>query len=204
MADYYCQVHGVFPNGRTWSTGRHITSGQSPTALLTTWQNAWTTAWNDSTNGFKLVYPTGTEITSFSVATLGPTMKETSKVAASAALAGVNTNASLPSNSTVVLSWSSSSRIGRTARGNQRMPAVAENEVVNDKLISGTQASISAAINIVKTAIQADGSSFFVFPPATTSTGIPAYTKQVLDTVKCRDKLGSENKRPKKEPATYV
>jgi hypothetical protein len=204
MSDYFCTVNGVFPNGRKWSTGRHITSGQSPSALLTTWANAWTAAWNDGANGFKLFYPVGTVVQSFTVATLGATMRQTAKISQAAALAGTNANPSLPAQVSVVLSWSSSSSIGRTKRGNQKLPAPAENEVVNDKIPGPSQTSLSVAANMVKTAITADGSTFFSFPRSDTSTGIPAYTKSVLDTVKCRDKVGSANKRSKKEPSTYV
>lgn len=204
MTDYYCQLYGQFPNGRKWSTARHITSSQLPAEMLTTWTNAITAAWNDGANGFKLVYPVATTTQRVTVATLGPTMRETAKLEAALVLPGVNTNASLPVSNSIVFSWSSSTRIGRTARGNQKFPAPAENEAVNDKLVGDTQTALKAAITMIKTAIQSDGSQFFVYPDSDTSTGIPAYTKQTIDTVACRDVLGTIRKRIKKEPATYV
>lgn len=204
MADYFAQCFGVFPNGEGWSTGRHITSSQSPTSLLTTWANAWTAAWNDGTNGFKLVYPTGTILQRFSIATLGSSMQELAKVQQAATLAGVNTNESAPTQVSIVFPWTSSAQIGRTARGHQSMPAPSVNELVVNKLVSGTQTSLSAAMNMVKNAITADGSTFFLFPRFTTSTGIAPYTKTVVDTVKCRDKVGTQDKRYRKELATYV
>ena len=204
MTDYYAQVFGHFNNARKWSTGRHITSNQSPAALLTTWSNAWTTAWNDATNGFKLNYPTGLAITNVQIATLDGTMKQTAKVGAPLALAGTSAGFPLPTSLAVVLAWSSSTQIGRTKRGHMAMPAPAENAVLNDTLTGTAQGQFSAAINLVKSAINADGSTFFVYPKFVTSTGIPAFTKTVTDVVKARDKMGSMDERMETEGATYV
>jgi len=203
MPDYFAQVHGVLPSGRSWSTGRHITSNQTEAELLTTWQNAWTSAWNLATTGLSTVFPAGLSITQFTVATLNGSMRELTKSAADVDLVGTATGDSLPSNSSVVIDWRSNS-VQRTGRGRQALPPVAEDMSTLDMLTTTAKNNIKAAMTTVRTAVNADGSTFFVFPTTETKNGTPPFTKTVLTSVSVRDKVGSQRRRYKKEPVSYT
>jgi predicted trehalose synthase len=203
MADYIAIVRGVQPNGRSWSTSRHITSGQTEAALLTTWQNAWTTAWNLATTGLNTVYTTGLTITQFEVGTLNGSMRKISKSVANVSLAGIATGTSLPANNSIVVDWTSATT-QRYGRGRQALPAPADSQVVNDDLVAGTATNVKAAMTSVHTAVAADGSTYFVFPRFTTQGGQPAFQKTVVTTALVRNKTGSQRKRYKKETVSYT
>lgn len=107
MSDYVAFVRGVLPNGRPWSTERKITSVQSPSALLTTWQNAWTTAWNLATTGLATVYNAATTITQFEVGTLDGSMRKVAKTVANVNLVGSDANDPISGNNSIVVHWTS-------------------------------------------------------------------------------------------------
>ena len=204
MTDFYCQVFGLLPNGEKWSTGRHITSGRPLATMLSVWGAAWDSAWTNGTYGLQGIYPTDLTVTGYSAASLDGNMREIAKQLLSASHAGVDSADSLPSNVSIVLSWRSSQDVRKTARGNQKLPGPSNDKVIDDKLDSVVQGHVSAAINAVKSAVIADGSTFFVFPRFNTFSGPLALSKTVIDTVTCRDKVGTMKKRIRKEAATYV
>src|SRR6476659_3389077 len=92
MADYYCRAEGNFTTDLEWGIGRHITSAQSPSALLTTWTNAWVSAWTDGTHGLDALYPTTTTISRFSVATLDGLYLQVAKVEGTSSHAGTSSS----------------------------------------------------------------------------------------------------------------
>jgi hypothetical protein len=202
MTDYIAYVRGVLTDGRAWSTERHITSTQSPTALLTTWQNAWTSAWNLATTGLATVYDTGTSITGFEVGTLNATMNKVAKTTSSVSLAGTASGSSLPGSQSVVVDWTSTVT-QRYGRGRMALPAPAESQTAGDTISATPGANIKAAITSVQTAVQADGSTFFVFPKFKTVSGQPAFTKTVLTSFSVRKQLGTQRRRTRKTTKTY-
>lgn len=204
MTDYVAIVRGVLPNGRSWSTSRHITSNQNESTLLATWANAWTSAWNTATTGLATVYTAGTTITEFEVGTLNGTMRKVSHSTQTAALAGSNASDAGAQNTAIVVYWGSAGTL-RNQRGRQKLPAPAEDQVVGGVLSATPATNIKTAMDAVATAVRADGSTYFVFPRYTTEAGIPAYTKTVLiGNALVRNQLGSENKRERKVTKTYT
>lgn len=202
MADYVAFVRGTLPNGRPWSTERKITSTQSPSALLTTWQNAWTSAWNLAVTGLKVVYDANTKITQFEVGTLDSNMRKVAKTTANVNLVGTDAGDPISGNNSVVVFWTSAVT-QKYGRGFQRLPPPTE-AFVNGLTITATGgANIKAAIQSVQTAVQADGSSFFVAPRFTTETGQPAFAKTVLTTFAVREQLGDISEREEKVAKTY-
>lgn len=162
MADYYCRAEGNFTSDLEWGIGRHITSAQAPAALLTTWTNAWVSAWTDGTHGLSALYPTTTTISRFSVATLDGLYLQVAKVIGTSSHAGVDTGDSLPYNNATLVGLRSLTQIGKHARGHFLLPAMVET-FWNAGVFAPTQAArASVAVNTVRTAIQADGSTFFL------------------------------------------
>jgi len=203
MTDYFAQIHGVLPNGRSWSTGRHITSSQTEGGLLTTWGNAWSAAWAVSGTGLATLFSSGLTLTGYTVATLDATMRELTKSSSTVSAAGVATGTSLPSNCSIVIDWRSSS-LKRSARGRQALPPPADTQVGNDLLLSTPANNVKTALLAVQSAIQSDGSSFFVYNRHPLIDGTPAYHKTVLTSLVVRTKIGSQRKRYRKEVAVYV
>lgn len=202
MADYVAIVRGVLPNARPWSTGRFITSGQSPSALLTTWQNAWTTAWNLAVTGMAIQYDAATTITQFEIGTLNATLRKVAKTTATVALVGADAGQPLGATDTIVVEWTSAVT-QPYGRGFNRMPPPTEN-FANDGVISATGgANMKAAFTSIRAAIIADGSTFFVAPRFATESGQPAYAKTVLTGFRVRQQLGTERVREEKVPKTY-
>lgn len=202
MADYVAFVRGTLPNGRPWSTNRKITSTQSPSALLTTWQNAWTSAWNLAVTGLNVMYDANTKITEFEVGTLDASLRKVAKTTASVNLVGTDANDPISGNNDVVIFWSSSVT-QKYGHGFNKLPPPCE-DMVNGLVIAATPgANFKAAIQSVQTAVQADGSTFFVAPRFTTESGQPAFAKTVLTTFKVREQLGDMRTREQKVAKTY-
>lgn len=203
MTDYFAQIHGVLPNGRSWSTGRHITSSQTEGGLLTTWGNAWTAAWTPTGTGLATLFSTGLTLTGYTVSTLDATMRQLTKSSTTVSAAGVATGTSLPSNNSIVVDWRSTS-LKRSARGRQALPPPADNQVTNDNLIAGSATNVKNGLLSVQSAIQADGSSFFVFNRHPLVDGTPAYHKTIITSLVVRNKVGSQRKRYRKEVSSYT
>ena len=202
MTDYVAFVRGSLPNGRPWSTERKITSTQSPSALLTTWQNAWTTAWNLATTGLATVYNATTTISQFEVGTLNASMSKVAKVTANVNLVGSDANDPISGNNSIVVHWTSSVT-QKYGQGFMKLPPPCE-DMVNGLVIAATPgANIKAAIGAVRTAIQADGSTFFVAPRFLTESGQPAFAKTVLTAFAVREQLGDMRVREQKVTKTY-
>lgn len=202
MTDYIAYVRGVLADGRAWSTERHITSNQSASALLTTWQNAWTTAWNLATTGLATVYESSTSITQFEVGTLNGSMRKIAKVTATVSLAGTASGTGLPGSNSIVVDWTSTVT-QKYGRGRMALPAPADSQVADDALSATPGANVKAAIASVQTAVQADGSTFFVYPRFATQSGQPAFTKTVTTTFAVRKQLGTQRRRTRKTTKTY-
>ena len=202
MTDYIAYVRGVLNDGRAWSTERHITSTQSPTALLTTWQNAWTSAWNLATTGLATVYDTGTSITGFEIGTLNAQMRKVAKSTSTVSLAGTASGSALPGSQSVVVDWTSTVT-QRWGRGRMALPAPADSQAAGDTIGATPGANIKAAITSIQTAVQADGSTFFVFPRYATVSGQPAFAKTVLTSFSVRKQLGTQRRRTRKTTKTY-
>lgn len=204
MTDYVAIVRGVLPNGQSWSTSRHITSNQTEASLLTTWENAWTSAWNLAVTGLATVYTAGTTITGFEVGSLDGSMRKVSHSLASASLAGSNGTTAGAQNTSVVIYWGSAGTL-RNQRGRQKLPAPAQDQAT-DGVLGGTPANnIKAAMDSIATAVRSDGSTYFVFPRYETETGIPPFTKTVLiGNALVRNQLGTEAKRERKVVKTYT
>lgn len=204
MTDYVATVRGVLPNGRSWSTSRHITSAQSEAALLTTWANAWTSAWNLATTGLATVYTATMSITDFEVGTLNGTMRKVSKSPDAVSLVGTATGDAGSDNTAIIVDWNSAGTM-RNQRGRQFLPAPAESQVAGGVLLSTPATNIKAAMDSVATAVRADGSTYFVFPRYETEGGVAPYTKTILiGNALVRNQLGSQRKREKKVSKTYT
>lgn len=202
MSDYVAFVRGSLPNGRPWSTERKITSTQSPSALLTTWQNAWTSAWNLAVTGLATVYDANTKITQFEVGTLDANMRKVAKTTANVNLVGSDANDPISGNNDIVILWTSAVT-QKYGRGFMKLPPPCE-DMVNGLVIAATPgANIKAAIGSVRTAVQADGSTFFVAPRFLTESGQPAFAKTVLTNFAVREQLGDMRVREAKVTKTY-
>lgn len=202
MADYIAYVRGVLLDGRAWSTERHITSNQSPSALLFTWQTAWTNAWNLATTGLSTVYDANTKITGFEVGTLNATMHKIAKTTGTVSLAGTATGTGLPGANSIVVDWTSTVT-QKYGRGRMALPAPADSQVTGDSLSATPGANVKAAVTSVQSSITADGSTFFVYPRFTTQSGQPAFTKTVLSSFSVRQQLGTQRRRTRKTTKTY-
>ncbi len=198
------RLDGVYANGQKWSCGFRVTSGQSLAALSTTMTNAWAAAWNNGTYGLKLIYPAGTNMVGVTVSSLDATMKQTFKQFTSSFNVGASGGTSTGLASSVVVSMRSTG-IKRWQRGRFKLPAPDPQFVTVDKLQSTPGGHVASAVNSVKTAVQADGSTVFVcglkdhkLLPGT------AFVKTVIDLpFEVADKLGTQRNRTKSEPVTY-
>lgn len=207
MTDYYCQVHGTFADGETWSTGLHVTSARIPSDMLTTWAGAITNAWTNATYGLEALLPTATVATSATVATLGPTMRETAKIQQTLALPGTAAGDTLPYLNSAVISLRSNN-IQRKGRGRLYMPAFEETFVNNDVVIPSATARLKSAWQSVYSAIIADGSTVFVFNRKDTSAlhppVIPAFTKEIITSLLVSNKPARQSRRTRRKAAVYV
>lgn len=202
MADYVAFVRGTLPNGRPWSTQRKITSVQSPSALLTTWANAWSGAWNLAVTGLNVLYDANTKITQYEIGSLDGNMRKTAKVTDNVNLVGTDAGDPISANNSVVVYWTSAVT-QKYGHGFNALPPPTENFVNGLTLTATGGADFKAAILAVKNAIQADGSTFFVAPRYLTESGQAAFAKTVLTNYAVREQLGDRSEREEKVAKTY-
>jgi hypothetical protein len=205
MTDYYCQVHGVFGDGSTWSTGMHVTSNQSESALLTTWSGAITNMWINSAYGIRQYLPIPTVATSVSVATLNATMHEISKSFLAISYPGTAPGDSLPYLNSAVLSLRGTN-IQKHGRGRMYLPALEETFVNDDVVVPAATANIKLAIQSVFSAINADGSTVFVTNKKALKSDptYPLYSKTVVSTPFVSNKPARQSRRTRHKAAQYV
>ena len=202
MADYVAFVRGTLPNGRPWSTSRKITSTQSPSALLTTWQNAWTSAWNLAVTGLNVMYDANTKITEFEVGTLDASMRKVAKAPATVSLVGTDAGDPLPASNSVIVYWTSAVT-QKYGHGFNKLPPPTETFSDGLTITATGGANFKAAVQSIQTAIEADGSTFFVAPRYLTESGQAAFAKTVLTAFQVREQLGDERLRENKVTKTY-
>ena len=198
------RVNGVYAAGGKWSFGFRVTSTQSLAALATTMTNAWASAWTNGTYGLALIYPAGTNMVSTTVASLDGTMKQTFKIVTAASHVGASGGTSLGYASSIVVSMRSTG-IKRWQRGRFKLPAPDPQFVTGDRLLGTPGGHVSTAVNSVKTAVQADGSTVFVCGLADHKL-LPgtAFVKTVIDLpFEVADKLGTQRNRTKGESVAY-
>lgn len=203
MTDYYCQVHGQYSPALSWSFGAHVTSSLAEGALATVWNQAWTAAWTDTTNGLQQFLPVATEMTGTSTATLNATMHEVSKTNATAVIPGTAPGDTLPYLNSIVVS-ERGPNIQRHGRGRMYLPAFEETFVNNDILIPAAQTKVSAAVNSVLSALGSNNSSVFVTNKKPLKDGTPAYQKSPINQWKVSNKPARQSRRVKKVTAIYV
>ena len=208
MADYKAEVHGQFAVGLEWSYGLHITSNQDRAALLTTWSNAWNSAWTDSTHGLQTLYPTTTEVNEYSIAQLNGIYEETFKVTLASTVAGTSTEDSLPFQEATLISLRSPASGGH-GRGRFFLPAMIETAVNGDLVSDAAATRTKAAVLAVKAAIEADGSTVFVVDkgvphPIPPNPVVPPGPKFVITDWKVSRKPSRQARRVRKVKAVYV
>jgi hypothetical protein len=181
----------------------HITSNQSEAALLTTWNNAWSSAWTDAGHGLDALYPAGTVLEGTSVATLNGTMHEVTKTPGTLNLPGTAVGDTLPYLNATLLSLRSAS-VQRHARGRIFLPAMEESFVNNDVLIPASVTRVSLAAQAVKAAITADGSTIFVTNKKPLKDGTPAFGKTIITTILVSNKPARQSRRTRKIQPVYT
>ena len=202
MSEYVAFVRGSLPNGRPWSTQRMIESVDSMSTLLTNWQNAWTSAWNLAVTGLNVMYDANTKITEFEVGTLDGSLRKVAKDTAAVNLAGTDGGDPLSANNAVVIYWTSAVT-QRWVHGFNKLPPPTEAFANGLELTATAGANYKAALTSIKTAMTADGSTFFVAPRFATESGQPAFTRTTLLAFEVRKQLGDERVREQKVPKTY-
>jgi hypothetical protein len=203
VTDYYAQVHGHYGGPFPWSFGFHITSSQAESTLATTWNTAWQSAWTDSLHGLETLYPVATAMDSTSVATLSGVMRELTKTSVPAALPGTAAGDTLPYLNSTLISLRSN-QLGPHRRGRVYLPAMEETNVNVDILIPAAVTRVSLALNAVKAAIEADGSTFFVTNKLALKDLTPPFQKTVITKFLVSNKPARQSRRARKILAVYT
>lgn len=208
MPNYKLEVHGHFSAAVTWSTGVKVNSPQDLATILATWKSAWETTWSDGTHGLNILYPTTTGVDQYRAYLLDSNFRSTQVATDTSTKVGTGTADSLPWETAIVVSLRSAAT-GAKGRGRMKMPAIVETSVNANVLDHGDGARIKDALNAVKAAIQADGSTMFVAKPGRPATArvpiaVPPGPIYTVLTLEVSDKPGSQKNRVKKIKPVYL
>lgn len=203
MADYKVKFSGSLPGGIVWTSSLGVTSAQVPTTLLTTMEAALTDMWTNGTYGLGNQYAPAVTLTDVEVISVDGTFRETSKVIGSLSLAGTSGDAPLANDSTMTVRKLSPG-LARWQRGFLSLPAPVEGTLVNGLYTVPTRDRFGHALEAVRTAINADGSTVYVHTPAARAgTTYPPYTKTVITKMSASTKPGSRRQRTRKVHGSY-
>ena len=208
MPDYKLEVHGHYSAAVDWSFGCHANSAQDLATILSTWKTAWEATWSDGGHGLNILYPATTGIDSYRAYLLDSDFWSTQVQTSGSTKVGTSVADSLPWEVSVVVSQRSVSSTP-AGRGRIKLPAIIETSVNANVLDHGDGARMSTAVNAVKSAINADGSTIFVARRGVKATAkhpiaVPPGPKFTILTWKISDKVGSQKNRVKKIPAVYL
>lgn len=208
MPDYKLEVHGHFSAAVAWSFGCHANSAQDLATILTTWKTAWEATWSDGGHGLNILYPATTGIDEYRAYTLDALMYSTAVATSGSTKVGTAAADSLPWEIAIVVSQRTA-QTGPAGRGRIKLPAIIETSVNNNVVDPGDAGRISTAVNAVKAAINADGSTIFVVKhgkraSAKVPIAIPAGPKYTVLTWKVSNKPGSQRNRVKKIKGVYL
>lgn len=204
MTDYLGKIHGHYVSGRAWSTGLHITSSETPSAMLTTWTAAVTDFWTNGSHGIQTLYHTDTILDSVEVLTLDGTLKQTARQGPSLlSLAGTSSDTAGADIDSVVVSLRTA-HIGKGEIGHMKLPSVVEGAITNGELAPTPQARIGAAATALLAAINADGSTVFLANRQVTISKPTLYTKSIVTSAKACNIIGTVRKRVSKAVRTYA
>ena len=203
MTDYLAKFSGALPGGLRWSSGLDINSSQTPDALLTTVAAALGDMWTNGTYGLGSQYVPAVTLDELVLYTVDGTFHATSKVEEGLAHVGTSGDAAVADGSAMTI-LKRTAGLKRNQRGFLSFPAPVEGTLVAGKWTVPTRDRFGAALEAVRTTIQADGSYIFVHTGAeATKGGIPPYTKTVVTKLSASDKPGSREQRVNKQTATY-
>jgi len=203
MTDYLCITHGHFENGDVWSFGWHVTSNEPLATLLTTWSNAWISAWTNGTYGLQTLYPTTTVMDGWTVYELDASMRALFKATLTNAQPGTSSDNGLPNEVAITVSKRSPT-VAKYGRGKTSLPAPVEGIVVNGSYTSASMTRVKTAVDAAFSAITADGSTVFVFPRVETKGHVLPFTKTVITSLLVALKVGSQTRREDPEQLGYV
>ena len=206
MTDYYARAHGTFQNGDDWSTGLHITSNQTLSGLLTTFSNAWIAAWTNGTYGLQTLYHTDVVMQGWDVYQLNAVLRGVFKDSLTSAQPGTSSDTAPANEQAVLIEWTSPS-IAKTGRGFSYLPGLVEGVLVNGSYTSVAGTRVKTAMQSIKAAINADGSTIFTAPSnpkMPPKSGIPLYTKTVLTDLRVSLKPTSQDRRQDANTTIYV
>lgn len=203
MTSYLLQVRGHYASGRPWGFGWHVDSGQSLSAIGTTWSTAINSFWTDGSHGLETLFPTTTILDTTQAIQLNASLKFLQKdVFHTLTLAGTDANAGSPDRDAVVMSLRAAT-VGKGDKGRSRLAAPAEDHVVSGELGTTEATRVGTAGTALLAAINADGSTVFVFNRKVTIQKPVALTKTVITEVFGSTKIGSLSKRVKHVVASY-
>jgi len=203
MTDFKAKFGGALPGGLRWSSELCITSSQTPSALSTTVANALNDMWTNGTYGIGAQYVPAVTLDELVLYTLNGSMKATAKQVTGLAHVGTSGDAAVTDGSTMTIIKRSAGLL-RNERGFMSLPVPVEGVLVGGKWTVLARDRFGAALEAVRTAIGADGSTIFVHTGATaTHGGVAPYTKTVITKLSASDKPGSREQRVNKQVATY-
>jgi len=197
------KVHGRLESNEPYSWTWHITSNQTPSALVTTMAAALTDMWSNGTYGVGSQYAPGIRLDDFDIITLDGTFKETAKQNHALTLVGTSGDSPLSDKTTMVMKKVSTG-LRRNQRGFTHLPAPVEGTLSTGLYTVTVRNRFTTAMRAVLSAITADGSTLFVHTGATaTKAGVAPYTKTVVTDVTCSNKPGTQRNRMNKVVGVY-
>ena len=203
MTDYKVKFYGKLPGTLEWSSALDVTSTQTPSALVTTMAAAFADMWSNGTYGIGAQYAPGTTLDGFDVITLNGTFRETAKVSHALSLVGTSGDAALADNTTITIAKRSSG-LQRNQRGFLSLPAPVEGVLDNGLYTTAARNRFGDALEAVRTAVQADGSTIFIHTGAAeTGGGVPPYTKTVITKLSASTTPGTRRQRTRKVVGAY-
>ncbi len=204
MTQYRLTVHGVHPNGRTWSFRQHYTSAANLTTILADWSNAWTTAWTTAVTGLNTVYTVGTVLNNFTAAVLtGVPYREGLKSVNPVSHAGTVVGDAMSPVNAVLVSRRGDAVGGRN-RGRSSLPAPAESVQVDGEMDATNAGHISTSVNGVRTTMVAAGHTPVVYNTKVSVADPVLQTNKTITLEEVDRVLRSQRRRQEKTKAVYI
>lgn len=203
MTNFRCTVLGLVGGDFQWTNRIHVSGATAEATLATDFADAITALYTTATDGLQNFMSADVTLTGVLVCTLNGTFHQTTGTEAALDIAGTDENASLPWDTSEVITWRTAQRT-KWGHGRWFLPPFAEDQIASHVIKAATTAKMKTVLDTFFESFGAAGVTPFIYNERTRKDGTPPYTITDLTNYDISDKPARQRRRVSKIVPTRV
>ena len=203
MTNFRCTVQGLIGGSFPWSNRIAVSGATAESTLATDFAAAITALYTTATNGLQNFMSSDVTITGVLVTTLNATMHQTTGTEVGLDIAGTDGNASLPWDTSEIVTWRTAQRT-HYGHGRWYLPPFAEDQIAAHVIKAATTAKMKLVLDPFFESFGSAGVVPFLYNQRPRKDGTPAYTITNVNNYDISDKPARQRRRVSKIVPTRV